>query len=414
MLLKSGRVQSYAQSRVKPFRSAVLAPANEAESRMSDGGKTWMSNIKLVHRRGRSTSVSREVRSSMMRTAVLVCGLGVSGCASIGGSIAELNDSVLRPERVHGVYHLVALQNSPLPFQSRAGSGTQCPRGGELTTTEVHEGRLILDSRSVEILANAILHCRTPEGSLQLDTMPQRLLGSYFLDDTTLRINTADGQLMRLSYNETSGEIRSNDLAAVWKRHSEVAPANEGAVAPTQPSPPSGTIEHEQSAAADVGLLPRITGGQPVYDCRRDPILDAAATIPPADTAGLGSRIASAYPHHHLSTEREIACRFSEADWTAPHSYMPEMGSGRAWWVHRADITRDGRPDIVTILTAIDDPAKDLVVAFFADGNHAAIGSTGGGGFGVSEQAEEVWIYLVVWEKGADRFRWNGQTFEGM
>jgi hypothetical protein len=136
------------------------------------------------------------------------------------------------------------------------------------------------------------------------------------------------------------------------------------------------------------------------------------------DTAGLGDRIAAAYPGWRLSTEREIGERFPLLDGTTPQSYWREWGSGQVWWVWSGDFDGDGRKDRLAILTSAADPSEDKLVVLHTDGTHADLGPLGGWGVGVTEKGEELWgavlqsdaIAKVYWDKGADLVVWHPAT----
>jgi hypothetical protein len=375
--------------------------------------RRMMRSSMALHQMSNDRRYKRPMRMLANCVALVACGHAITGCTTVGGAIGNVNDAVLRPENVRGSYDLIALQNSPLPFSAPAAVGSSCPLGGELTTTEVQKGSLVLGSREVEFIADAILHCRAADGTVRVDTVPQLLTGGYFVDGATIRVNTADGQFLRLAMDQASGEIRSADLGATWRRARDETHRDGQAASAAQATAASGAATgaplHARVEQAQAAASPQQSRA---YDCRRDPVLDEAPPVPPADTAGLGARIAAAFPEYHLTTEQEIACRFSEADWIKPHGFMPEMGSGRAWWVKRADFTQDGRLDVITVLTLTDDPEDDLIVALFADGRNIAIGRSGGGGFAVRDGDKEPVLYLVAWEKGADALRWNGSAFE--
>jgi hypothetical protein len=147
------------------------------------------------------------------------------------------------------------------------------------------------------------------------------------------------------------------------------------------------------------------------YDCSQDPLLAGAPPIAVRDTAGLGARISAGFPEFHLSTEREIACRFPYLDGSTPHTFVPEFGSGRAWWVQVADIDEDGRDDIITVLTSDANADDDRLVVLFGNGGAAEVGRLGGWGFAVGERAGRPAVSLVIWDKTSEVYHWNGQEF---
>ena len=146
-----------------------------------------------------------------------------------------------------------------------------------------------------------------------------------------------------------------------------------------------------------------------------------AATVPVGvDTAGLGARIATAFPSWRLSTEREIADRFRAAndDFQPEQMWQPSsfgfqgkwMGSGQLWWVWPGDYDRDGSQDFLTILSNRADPAEGKVVVLHADGTTADFGddSDGIAAFpGEDGKAQMVWL---IWEKTGGTIVWDPAT----
>lgn len=163
------------------------------------------------------------------------------------------------------------------------------------------------------------------------------------------------------------------------------------------------------------------------YDCTRDEQLRRAPRVPAADTAGLGARVARAFPAYRLSTEREIACRFPLGDGSTPAMFWEGWGSGRAWWRFRGDFDGDGRPDDAVILTSRSDPGQDLLGVLFADGRAAEVGGLGGWGVAVGPRRGEVLesfdgeeepvtlsvdaLTVIYWEKASTAYYWNGKEF---
>jgi hypothetical protein len=165
------------------------------------------------------------------------------------------------------------------------------------------------------------------------------------------------------------------------------------------------------------------------YRCDSDPLLDQAAAIPAADTAGIGARIATHFSGWRLSTEREIGCRFPLIDGSRPEMFWVERwGSGSAWWIWRGDFDGDGREDRLVMLSRESDPSDDLLVVFFADGRAAEVASPGGWGVVVGPRKGELLdsldaaprrleadaVTVVYWEKGADSYVWDGTRFVGI
>ena len=136
------------------------------------------------------------------------------------------------------------------------------------------------------------------------------------------------------------------------------------------PEPPPAT---EVQPAASVSAIPSSTAAP----------AQGAATVPAGvDTAGLGARIATAYPGYRLTTENEIVQRWerTEPGVVGSSEFRREfpVGSGKVWWVWTGDFDGDGRPDRATILTQANDPTQDRAVVFHADGTHARLLDTPG------------------------------------
>jgi len=167
------------------------------------------------------------------------------------------------------------------------------------------------------------------------------------------------------------------------------------------------------------------------YNCHDDPILDRSPAVPVTDTTGLGARIERHFPGWRLSTEREIACRFSLLDGSRPENYWGEQwGSGRAWWVWSGDFNGDGRQDRLVLLSSRSNPSEDLLVALFANGQASEVASPGGWGVTVGPGKGEVVegfdadeppvllrgdaVTLIYWEKAAEVLYWRDGQFHAL
>ena len=160
----------------------------------------------------------------------------------------------------------------------------------------------------------------------------------------------------------------------------------------------------------------------PVYDCAPGavPARTEAAAVP----AGLASEIQRAFPRYHLSTEREIACRWKgEADALGGH--WADWASGRTWWIWNGDFDADGRDDRLVLLTRSDDPSQDLLGVLFADGRTVELGPLGTRGIQLVPAGAEfphpdtgapvrtlgVGIERVEWDRWSELGYWDGTQF---
>ena len=157
-------------------------------------------------------------------------------------------------------------------------------------------------------------------------------------------------------------------LCAMIRRHVIVAGALLAACAAPEP-PPAAEVQ----PAASVSAVPSPPSA---------PAQEAPTASTGVDTAGLGARIATAYPGYRLTTENEILQRWErmEPGVVGSSEFRREfpVGSGNVWWVWTGDFDGDGRPDRATILTQADDPTQDRAVVFHADGTHARLLDTPG------------------------------------
>jgi hypothetical protein len=161
----------------------------------------------------------------------------------------------------------------------------------------------------------------------------------------------------------------------------------------------------------------------PGYDCSTDPSLERLPPVPAADTAGLGRRIAAAFPGYRLSSESEIACRHADADFDPKIHWGPAWNSGRAWWIWNGDFDADDLDDQLLILSHEEAPTRDLLVVLFGNGTAAPVAVLGGWGVGVGDpgtydldEGEEIRItgnlvVVIFWEKSADRYYWSDGAF---
>jgi hypothetical protein len=91
--------------------------------------------------------------------------------------------------------------------------------------------------------------------------------------------------------------------------------------------------------------------------CRGHADLGNLPATEASDTAGLGERIETRLPGWRLAEEVELGCAVIRRQ-TPVTFWGPEFGTGRAWWVRRADITSDGVEDLLVALTPGDDPSS--------------------------------------------------------
>ena len=147
----------------------------------------------------------------------------------------------------------------------------------------------------------------------------------------------------------------------------------------------------------------------------------------------LEEKISKHFPGWRLSTEREIAARTSQALhgadaqtlWTQEWlDHEVSWGSGKTWWVWRADFDTDGKEDLATILTNADDPARDRLVVLHSDGSVATVpallpgGRLGGKGVmvvppgkrtieGRDVTLSQPALALINWESGVIYLTWQ-------
>jgi hypothetical protein len=337
------------------------------------------------------------MRSARYLVAVLAA-VVVSACGAVGETLVDLNNSIMRPAHVQGTFHLAQYGGGALPAPQRVEEGTGCPNGGLLVGAEVIGGTLELSPTGDAILnADVAVTCRSSDGdTYYTERTAQRTKGRYQLEaDNRLRLRLGRETLL-LQYDEDAQTLASADIGARW-----------GRTPPTQAG--AGTAEAQRGLEYTPGEPLVDEDGYPLrsrsraYDCEDDPKLASAPPIAAADTAGIGARVGSEFPGYRLSTEKEIACRFPLLDGMQPHQVEADFASGNAWWVKRHDLNGDGREDIATVLTNVEDPRRDLLAVLYADGTSEGVTSLGGWGFGAGSDADGPYLFVVYYEKGGDR-----------
>ena len=185
-------------------------------------------------------------------------------------------------------------------------------------------------------------------------------------------------------------------------------------------APLAAQEQHDPAAEARYALIKSnfaSSGGR--YDCQTDPFLAKASAIPAADTAGIRARLAGS--GWRLSTEREIGCRIMKEDQETGNNSHPaamsdDWGNGRAWWVQRANLDEDTKPDIVAVLTSERNPYLWAFGILPSSGGHVIVpadhvydnqfptpvekgtnvgGSCGGGGTALRSEGMQVGVRIL-------------------
>lgn len=284
--------------------------------------------------------------------------------------------------RIAGAYDLYRVDGDRLPVDLSPLRGcTRQLTGGRLTLT---------DTGSFELVTHIAEACAGGAASSSLSYG-----GSYLTAEGEIRF--LEGGRLGAFAGTTSARSITLPLGSLSLRF-----------VPADRSP-----EPQENASTTSDLLPRAASAGPpgAYDCAKDAALAAAPPTLAADTAGVARSIATQFPGFHLATEREIACRYPLLDGSTPATYEEAFASGKAWWVQRVDVDADGVEDVVTILTADEDPQVDQLVVLFGNGRQANLGNLGGWGFSAGRDEDGAYVARVFWEKGADVYRWDGEGF---
>jgi hypothetical protein len=278
------------------------------------------------------------MRYPATRIAVALLALLLNGCASMAtvGEIAQALSGPAPPVEdarpYVGTYDLQRFADTTLPYHSELSGGHACPGGGVAVGQEIAAGTLVISpGGQVELDTHAVVTCRLSSGETRTDTLPQRVTAMLRQGNGDPMIHLGGGESLRLVWDEGKRVVQASQLGAQWVR---------GEASASRPQ-----AERPQPSRVANHLPPA---------CRDHQDLQNLPETPTADTAGLGARVASAFPGWKVATEAEIGCVAIQDQWSPTGFWSREFGKGKTWWVQHGDVTGDGIDDVLVYISRED------------------------------------------------------------